>query len=177
LGVIQKTAKVEKTAALQAKFVEAKGVVLSDYCGLNVQQMSELRRQLRDVSVEFQVVKNTLARRAMATTDLGPLVEHFVGPTAVALAANDVVAMAKALTEFAKKEPKLVIRTGFIEGQLLSSEQVAALAEVPPKEVLLARMLASMQSPLGGFVGVLHGVLRQLLYTLVAIQEAKEKTS
>jgi large subunit ribosomal protein L10 len=173
--VIQKTAKAEKTAELHAKFADVKGVVLSDYCGLNVQQMSDLRRQLRDVSVEFHVVKNTLARRAIATTDLEPLTEYLVGTTAVALAANDVVAMAKALTEFARKEPKLVIRTGFVEGQLLSPEQITALAEVPPKEVLLARMLSSMQSPIGGFVGVLHGVLRQLLYTLVAIRESKEQ--
>jgi large subunit ribosomal protein L10 len=173
--VIQKTAKAEKTAALHAKFADVKGVVLSDYCGLNVQQISELRRQLRNVAVEFHVVKNTLARRAMATTDLAPLAEYLVGTTAVALADNDVVAMAKALTEFAKKEPKLVIRTGFVEGQILSSEQITALAEVPPREVLLSRMLSSMQSPIGGFVGVLHGVLRQFLYALVAIQESKEQ--
>ena len=175
--MIQKTVKAEKTAALHAKFADVKGAILSDYCGLNVQQMSELRRQLRDVSVEFHVVKNTLARRAMTTTDLAPLAEHLIGPTAVALAANDVVAMAKALTDFAKRESKLVIRTGFVEGQILSPEQITALAEVPPREVLLARMLASMQSPIGGFVGVLHGVLRQLLYTLVAIKESKEQGS
>jgi len=105
------------------------------------------------------------------------LTEHFVGPISVAFSQHDAVAMAKALTEYAKKEPKLSVRVGLVEGQVLSSEQITALAELPPREVLLGRMLASMQSPIVGFVGVLQGVLRQLVYVLQAVKDAKERAS
>jgi large subunit ribosomal protein L10 len=175
--VIAKVAKAEKVTALHTKFVDAKAAILADFSGLNVQQMAELRSHLRQAVVELQVVKNTLARRAVEETSFVPLEHHFVGPTSVAFSQHDAVAMAKALTEYAKREPKLSLRVGFIEGQLLSPAQIAALAELPPREVLLARMLASVQSPLAGFVGVLQGVLRQFVYALQAVKDAKEKAS
>lgn len=169
--------KVEKVAALHGKFVEAKGAILSDYRGLNVQQMAELRSRLREAAVELQVVKNTLARRAAGETAFVQLADYFVGPTSIAFTTNDVIAMAKVLTAYAKTEPKLAIRAGLVEGKVISPPEVAALAELPPREVLLARLFASMQSPVAGFVGVLHGVLRQLLYALLAIRDAKEGQS
>jgi large subunit ribosomal protein L10 len=175
--VITKAAKAEKTAALHAKFADAKAAIITDFSGLNVQQMAELRSQLRAATVELQVVKNTLARRAAVETGFVPLTEYFVGPTSVALTVKDAVAMAKVLTEYARREPKLNIRVGLVEGQVLLPAQITALAELPPREVLLARMLASMQSPVAGLVGVLHGVLRQFLYVLTAIKEAKEQAS
>jgi large subunit ribosomal protein L10 len=175
--VIAKTAKAEKVVALHEKFVEAKAAILADYSGLNVQQLAELRGHLREAAVELQVVKNTLARRAVQETGFVPLEDHFVGPISVAFAQHDAVAMAKALTEYARKEPKLNVRVGFVEGQVLSPGQITALAELPPREVLLGRMLSSMQSPLSGLVGVLQGVLRQLLYALQAIKDAKEQVS
>jgi len=176
-GVIAKTAKAEKVAELHAKFVDAKAAILTGFSGLDVQQMADLRRQLRDATVELCVAKNTLARRAVEETGFGSLAEHFVGPTAIAFSQHDTVAMAKALTEYAKKEPKVSVRVGLVEGQILSPEQLTALAELPPREILLGRMLAGMQSPVSGFVGVLQGVLRQLLYVFQALQDAKEKAS
>jgi len=176
-GVIAKAAKAEKVTALHAKFADAKAAILADYSGLNVQQLAELRSQLREAVVELHVVKNTLARRAVEETSFISLADHFVGPISVAFSQHDAVAMAKALTEYAKKEPKLNVRVGFVEGQLLAPEQITALAELPPREVLLARMLASVQSPLTGLVGVLQGVLRQLVYALQAVKDAKEKAS
>jgi large subunit ribosomal protein L10 len=95
----------------------------------------------------------------------------------VAFSQHDAVAMAKALIEYAKKEPKLSVRVGFVEGQVLAPGQITALAELPPREVLLGRMLSSMQSPLAGLVGVLQGVLRQLMYVLQAVKDAKEQAS
>ena len=175
--MIARAAKAEKVTALHSKFVDAKAAILADYSGLNVQQLAELRSQLREAAVELHVVKNTLARRAVEETGFLPLADHFVGPTSVAFAQHDAVAMAKALTEYARKEPKLNVRVGFVEGQLLAPEQITALAELPPREVLLARMLASVQSPVTGFVGVLQGVLRQLVYALQAVKDAKEKAS
>ncbi len=169
--------KAETVAALHAKFGVVKGAVVSDYRGLNVQEMSNLRKQLRAVDVELHVVKNTLARRAAAETDFERVVESFVGPTSIAFTEGDVVAMAKVMTEYAKGEPKLEIRAGLAEGQALTPEQVAALAELPPREVLLAQALGSLKSPLSGLVGVLQGVIRQLVYVLNAIQQEKENQS
>ena len=116
--MIAKTAKAEKVVALHAKFVDAKAAILADYSGLNVQQLAELRSQLRNAAVELHVVKNTLARRAVEETGFVPLADHFVGPISVAFAQHDAVAMAKALTEYARKEPKLNVRVGFVEGQV-----------------------------------------------------------
>ncbi len=171
------TAKAEKVAALRAKLDETKAIILSDYRGLNVQQMAELRGRLREAAVELQVVKNTLARRATAETTYEQLADYFVGPTSIAFATDDAVAMAKALTDYAKNEPTLEIRVGMVEGQLLSPAQVTALAELPPREVLLARAMGSLQRPMAGLVGVLQGLQRQLLYVLMAIQAAKEGQS
>ena len=169
--------KAEAVADLHARFGVAKGAVVSDYRGLSVQEMSALRRQLREVDVELRVVKNTLARRAAAETDFERISESFVGPTSIALTEGDVVAMAKVMTEYAKREPKLEIRAGLAEGQALTPERVAALAELPPREVLLAQALGSLKSPMTGLVGVLQGVVRQLVYVLAAIQREREGQS
>jgi large subunit ribosomal protein L10 len=125
----------------------------------------------------LHVVKNTLARRAAVDTGFEPLADYFVGPTSVAFTEGDVVAMAKALTEYAKVQPNLEIRAGLVEGQVLTPEQVSALADLPPREVLLARLLATMQGPMSGLVNVLQGVQRKFLYVLQAIQTAKENQS
>jgi len=169
--------KVEKVEVLHEKFAGSKGAILSDFRGLNVQQMAELRIQLRAVDVELQVVKNTLARRAVEATVYAPLADHFTGPTSVAFAADDVVAMAKALTTYAKRQPKLEIRAGLVEGKVVLADGISALADLPPREVLLARMLGGLQGPAAGLVGVLQAVLRQLLYALLAIKQAKEGAS
>jgi len=175
--LIGKAAKAEKVAALHTKFAQAKGAILADYRGLNVQQMTELRSRLHAAAVELQVVKNTLARRAAEGTHFTQMADHFVGPTSVAFTLSDVVAMAKVLSEYAKTEPKLAIRAGLIEGKVISPTDVTALADMPPREVLLARLLAGMQSPLAGLVGVLQGVVQQLLYALLAIRDVKEGQS
>ena len=169
--------KVKKVKFLQAKLADAKAAVLSDYCGLNVQEMSELRGMLRKADVELHVVKNTLARRAVKSTHFKPLAEYVKGPIAVALTSDDAVGMAKILTEYTRKEPKLDIRVGIIEGRVLTAQQLTQVAELPPREVLLAQMLGAMQNPMSGLAGVLHGVLRQLLYALVAIKDAKGQTT
>lgn len=175
--MIGKVAKAEKITVLHEKFAESQAAIVAGFSGLNVHQMAELRGQLRATHSELQVVKNTLARRAATDTVFASLSDQFVGPTSITFTSQDVIAVAKALTDYAKKEPKFSIRAGFVEGQVLSAEQVAALAELPPREVLLSRLLASMQSPVSGFVGVLQGVLRQFLYVLQAVKEAKEQAS
>ncbi len=175
--MIAKAEKAEKVDSLHAKFVDAHAAILAGYSGLNVQQLAELRNQLRSSAVTLHVVKNTLAQRAVVDTRFSVLTEHFVGPVSVAFVQDDAVAMAKVLIEYAKKEPKLSIRVGLVEGQLLSPQQITILAELPPREVLLARMLAGIQSPIVGLVGVLQGVQRKFLYALQAIKDAKEQVS
>lgn len=175
--MIAKTAKAEKVRDLHERFAEAQSAILADFSGLNVQQMAELRSQLRASAVELHVVKNTLAQRAVEDTKFAVLAEHFVGPISVAFSRHDAVAMAKALSEYARKESKLNLRVGLVEGQILTPEQIAALAELPPREVLMARLLASMQSPVAGLVGVLQAVVRQFFYVLQAVKDAKEQTN
>lgn len=165
--------KAEQVADLHAKFAQAKGVILAEYRGLNVQQMAELRRRLRAAAVELQVAKNTLARRASADTVFAQLTEHFAGPTSIAFTTGDVVAMAKVLSEYVRSEPKFALRVGVVEGKVISPQDITLLADLPPREVLLARLLANMQSPVAGLVGVFQGVVRQFLYVLRALQEAK----
>jgi large subunit ribosomal protein L10 len=173
--VAGKAAKAEQVADLHAKFARATGVVLTEYRGLNVQQMAELRRRLRTAAVELQVAKNTLARRATEGTDFAQLTDYFAGPTSIAFTMGDVAAMAKALSEYGRGEPKFIIRVGVVEGKVISPQDVTTLADLPPRDVLMARLFASMQSPVAGMVGVLQGLLRQFLSVLHAIQEAKEK--
>lgn len=175
--MIAKTEKAEKVQTLHERFAAAQAAILADYSGLNVQQLAELRNQLRASSVELHVVKNTLAQRAVEDTKFAALAAHFVGPISVAFSQHDAVAMAKALADYAKKESKLNLRVGLVEGQLLSPAQITALAELPPREVLVARLLASMQSPVSGFVNVLQGVVRQFFFVLQAVKEAKEQAS
>jgi large subunit ribosomal protein L10 len=175
--VAGKAAKVEKVGDLHTKFVQAKGVILSDYRGLNVQQMAELRSRLRAAAVELQVAKNTLARRATEGTDFIQLTDYFVGPTSIAFTMGDVIAMAKVLSEYARSEPKLEIRAGVVEGKVILPRDITTLAELPPRDVLMARFLANLQSPVAGLVGVMQGMVRQLLYVLQAIQGVKEGQS
>jgi len=159
---------------LHDKFSRMKTAVLSDYQGLSVKQINVLRKELREKSVEFYVVKNTLAKRASKETPLSILDAHFKGPTAVALSYDDPVTPVKVLTEFSKKEPKLKITVGFVEGREFDCDTLKELAKLPPREVLLSRMLSGFNGPSGKFVGTLNGVLVKFVGILNAIKEKKQ---
>lgn len=146
--------------------------------GITVEEITELRRELRSKNIGLQVIKNTLAVRAIENTALAPLKDQFVGPTALAYTDKDAVAMAKTLTEFAKKlEAKAQVCAGVLDGKLLSKEEVGALANLPSREVLLGRLVGSLQSPYAGLVYTLSGVLSKLVFALDAIRRDKEKQS
>ncbi|MBI4640674.1 MAG: 50S ribosomal protein L10 [Candidatus Tectomicrobia bacterium] len=164
-------AKVETVAELHEKFRRAKAIILADYRGLTVKRITDLRKILREASVEFTVVKNSLAQRASLGTKFEKLIEHFKGPTSVALIYNEVVAPARLLSNFARTEPKLAITAGMVEGQLLGPDEIKAVAELPPRGVLLAQMLSTVQGPLRDFLGILGGVPREFLLTLEAIKD------
>ncbi|MEK4630368.1 MAG: 50S ribosomal protein L10 [Solibacillus sp.] len=143
-----KSVQVQEIAA---KFEAAASVVVVDYRGLTVAQVTELRKQLREAGVEFKVYKNTLTRRASEIAGVEGINEFLTGPNAVAFSNEDVVAPAKIINEFAKKNEALEIKAGIIEGTIASVEDVKALAELPSREGLLSMLLSVLQAPVRNF--------------------------
>lgn len=133
------------------KFKGSISAVVVDYRGLTVAQVTELRKQLREAGVEFKVYKNTLTRRAVEIAELTDLNDSLTGPNAIAFSANDAVAPAKIINDFAKKNDKLEIKAGVIEGQVVDAEGVKAIAELPSREGLLSMLLSVLQAPIRNF--------------------------
>ncbi len=174
---MNRTEKERQVDELRKKFLSAKAVVVTDFRGLNVAELSELRRDLRQEGTEYRIVKNTLAKRAVAGTALEPLGMYLTGPSAVAFNSSDPVAPARALNKFMKVNTKLSIKAGFIEGKAISVEDVKALAHMPSRNEMIGSLLATLQAPQRGLLVVLTGILRKVLWTLEAIRTAKAKNS
>ena len=148
---------------LSKKIEGYKAVVLTHYRGLNVEQINQLRRRLREDKVDFHVVKNTLMKIASKGTDLEKLNDYFEGPTAIAISYGDPVLLAKTLTEFIKTQVPLEIKAGLIEGRISPPEEIKALATMPSREVLLAQIVGGIQMAGGQVVGIIHSLLQQML--------------
>jgi large subunit ribosomal protein L10 len=160
-----------------AKIVEgASGIVLTDFTGLDVAAVSDLRRKCRAAGVQYRVVKNTLAKRAIADQGLDSLAGLLEGPNAWAIHRTDQVAAAKVLSVFAKDHQNLKIRGGFVDGRLISVQQIDALAKLPGREVLLAQVLAGMSGPMSGFAGVLSSLLRGFATAVDAYAKKRAET-
>lgn len=170
---MNKDSKAQVIAELAAKLANAKATYVADYRGLNVEQVNDLRGKLRNAGAEYQVVKNTLLHLAAKDTPQACLDPFLAGPTALAIAAGDPVAPAKVLSDFAKANAKFELKGGALEGRVLSVAEIVALADLPSREVLLAKMLGSMSAPATNFVGVLAAVPRSLVQVLAAIQDQK----
>lgn len=169
--------KVAVVARVQERLEQGKTVVLTDFRGLDVQTMNELRRRLRAAGVDFEVVKNTLASRAARQAGLPDLEQYLTGPTAMAFGGDDLVAPAKVLNDFIREFRRLEIKGGALEGRVLTPDEVKKLAEMPSREQLLAQVLAGMQGPIRGVVFALSGVLRSLVYVLEAVRQQREAGS
>lgn len=143
--------KQQAVDVITAKLRESSTTVVADYRGLNVAQVTELRRQLREAGIEFQVLKNTLVRRATASAELSELDAVLTGPTAIAFGKEDAVAPAKILSDFAKKNDALKIKGGVVEGRVVGYEQIKALADLPSREGLLSMLLSVLQAPMRNF--------------------------
>ncbi|MFV8829648.1 50S ribosomal protein L10 [Alkalihalobacterium sp. APHAB7] len=143
--------KQEVVTEIATKLRDSKSTIIVDYRGLNVAEVTELRKQLREAGVEFKVYKNSMARRATAEVELSELDAQLVGPTAIAFGDEDVVAPAKIINEFAKKHEALEIKAGVIEGRIATVEEVKALAELPSREGLLSMLLSVLQAPVRNF--------------------------
>lgn len=146
---------------IAGKLKSSVSVVVVDYRGLNVSQVTELRKQLREAGIDFKVYKNSMSRRAAESAGLEGLNEHLVGPNAIAFSTEDVVAPAKILNDFAKKNDKLEIKAGVIEGNVASVEDVKALAELPSREGLLSMLLSVLQAPMRNFALATKAVAEQ----------------
>ena len=153
----------------------AKSIVLVDYRGITVAQDTELRTALRKAGVKYRIVKNTMTTFAVKEVGLDGLVEKLKGPTAMASSDTDLVAPAKVMAEFAKKIDKLEIKAGVVEGKVIDLGGVKALAELPPKEILISTVLGTLKAPITGLVNVLNGNIRGLVCALNAIAEQKKE--
>ncbi len=173
---MNRTEKEQTVASLVSGFSEATFVSLVAFKGLSVSEISLLRHELRSAGTKFRVVKNTLARRAVTGTALEQLAEHFQGPTAVAITNRDPAQSAKILARFVKDNPKIEFKIGLLSGKPVSGESIEILSKLPPREVLLARLLGTLKAPTSGLVHVLAGVLTKFVRTLYAIQREKEKS-
>jgi large subunit ribosomal protein L10 len=161
-------------AEVSGKLAQAQAIVLADYRGLGVQDMTQLRTNARSQGVYLRVFKNTLARRAFAGTSFEKLTEHMFGPLAYGIS-EDPVAVAKVLNEFAKSNKKFVIKAGAMPNQMMSVADVANLAALPSRDELLAKLLGTMQAPIAKFARTLNEVPGKFVRTLAAVRDEKEK--
>lgn len=166
--------KQELVTEMHERLTRAKAVFLADFRGMDVGKATSLRNELRSASVEYKVFKNTLLDRASQGTDMECLSPYLTGPTAIAISYDDPVSAAKVLSKFAKDpQGKFILKVGVLSGKLLDVKQIQALAELPSREVLLAKMLGSMQAPATNFVGVLAALPGSLVRALDAIRAQK----
>lgn len=173
------SAKQAVVAQLKEQLESAKGVVLTSYKGLTVAQDTELRRELREAGVSYHVVKNTMLRIAAKEAGIEGVEEHLEGTTAFAFSTEDAVAPAKVICGFIKKNKLedaevLTVKVGMVEGKVIGVDEVKALAALPSREELIAKLLGSMNAPISNTVNVLQGVIRNAVYVLDAIRSQKE---
>jgi large subunit ribosomal protein L10 len=170
---VSRAEKDEEFGVLQTAFRESDTAVLVDFRGISVPQVTELRRQIRASGARYRVVKNSLAKRAAAGTTFEVFAPEFKGPTAIVYTGKDPVAMAKALTVFAKTAPSMSVKAAVVQGRAVAASAVADLASLPGKPELYAALLSVMQGPMRQLVTVLSAVPRDLVNVLAAAEKKR----
>jgi large subunit ribosomal protein L10 len=172
---MKRTEKDEFIGELQQKLEGASAFYLTDFTGLSVKQMTQFRARLRKQGVEYVVVKNTLAQRALQGLDVPDVAAFFTGPTGVVIGRNDAVAAAKALTDFAREfGDRPAVKVGVVERREVNADQVKKLAELPPREVLLAQIAGGLQAPMARLVGGMSQLLAGFARAVDALRQQKE---
>jgi large subunit ribosomal protein L10 len=167
---MNKTERQENVQSLADQLRASPNLYVTDFTGLNVLRMTEFRRRLRSAGVTYVVVKNTLAKRALAANSVAGLDDHLAGPTGLILAGPDPVAAARVLTDFAKEFEKPTIKIGLVDGRPVTADQVRRLASLPSRQVLLSQLAGTIQAPMAQFAGVLSGMLYQVVGALEALR-------
>jgi large subunit ribosomal protein L10 len=170
----KKAATVEE---IRERLQRVKAMVIAEYRGLTVQDMTELRRRARESGVEFKVYKNRLTGLAARQAEITGLDHYLEGPNSFAFGYDDPVAPAKVLSGFAREHEGLVIKGGVLDGKVVDAEGMKFLAQLPPREILLGQVLRGMQGPMSGLVNVLQGSIRNLVYALEAVRKQREEAS
>jgi large subunit ribosomal protein L10 len=172
--LLTKKAKEKMLEEVTAELKQAELVIVSDYRGLNVKAINDLRGKLRNEQCRYKITKNTMNRLACRQAGVDSLEPLFEGPTAIAYSSADPVAAAKVFNEFSKENEALVVKGGLLSGQILDAAGIKALGDIPPREVLLAQVVGGFQAPIAGLAGVLSGTLRSLVYTVDAVRQQRE---
>jgi len=169
-AIIKKEKQVNE---LKEKLDKVSSAILTDFRGLSVKEITDLRRRLKTSNIEYKIIKNNLVLRAVKDSDFETISAYLQGPTAVALSEGDPVASVKILIDFAKEYKKPEIKAGVIQGKTFDAKEIIQLAKLPPREVLLAQVVGGIKAPLSGLVTVLRGPIRSLLNVLKAIEKKK----
>ena len=170
-----KPEKIATVEEIREKLSSAKMAILTEFQGLNVAEMTELRKLFREADIDYKVYKNTLTRLAAQQLGVGGIEEHLVGTTALAFSKDDLVASAKVVKDFSAKHRDFRVKAGILNNKLIASDDVIALASIPSREVLIAMVLGAMQAPISELLSVLQGPVRSFVYFLKNLAEQKEK--
>jgi large subunit ribosomal protein L10 len=169
--------KDEVVARLAEKLVNNNMVILTDYRGLSVTEITELRKRLREVETDFRVTKNTMTRFAIQKVSMGDLDPFLVGPTAIAFVLGELAPAAKVLSDYERTSSVFTIKGGFLEGQVITAEDVKTVAQLPPMPTLKAKLLGNMQAPMGGLLSIMSGALGGFLRVMTARAEQSQTVS
>lgn len=173
---MNKSEKQKFTEELQGRFQSSSSAICVDFLGINVDKISQFRGELDEASGAYQVVKNTLAKRAVEETGFEELRQFFVGPTGVVFCGDNVAEAAKVVAKFTKgegDEPVLKIKGGMVEGSVLDAAGIQKVATLPSRDELLAKLVGSLESPISGLVFTLQGIVNEFVYTLQAVADKK----